>query len=63
MTDDRNNAYAWMLLAATEMVLHGDIRAFHATYCRDRGRVIFVESDQGWDPYPIYQDFPDEVNA
>lgn len=43
--------------AATDLLKAGDIKAYSVS--NDRGRVIYVESDQGWDPYPFYQEFDD----
>lgn len=39
----------------------GEINSFHVSHDNDRGRLIHVESDDGWNPEPLYEEFPDEA--
>lgn len=45
--------------AAAQMLQTGEIRSYHLSRCGERGRMIHVESDQGWDPDPMYQEYPE----
>jgi len=49
--------------AATRALRAGDLRAFSVGYCADRGRVITVETESGWNPDPMYCDFQPEYNG
>ena len=46
--------------AAAELLKKGEIKAFSASYTHDSGRMIHVESDQGWNPDPLFQEFDGE---
>ena len=48
---------------ATNLLRKGEIRAFSATHERERGRVIYTETDQGWNPDPMYEEFSPETEA
>ena len=39
----------------------GEINSFHVSHDNDRGRLIHVESDDGWNPEPLFEEFPDEA--
>lgn len=43
---------------ANRMVNKREIRAYSVTWCADRGRLIHVKSDQGWNPDPLFEEFP-----
>lgn len=43
---------------ASRMQENGEIKAFSCARCPDHGRQIHVETDQGWDPDPLYIEFP-----
>ena len=58
---ERDQAYLEASNMASKMLQNGEIIAHSTTHCPDRGRVISVESDQGWNPDPFYQDFYEEV--
>ena len=47
---------------AREMLRTGDIIAYAAGYTHERGRYIEVETDQGWNPDPIWQEIPAPYN-
>lgn len=51
-------AYAEAHSAAVNMVRSGEAKAYSVTYDSQRGRVIHVETDQGWNPDPFYEDYP-----
>ena len=40
----------------------GNIKAFCCGHSHDRGRYIEVETDQGWNPCPVWQEIPADYN-
>ncbi|MBV7541936.1 hypothetical protein [Acidovorax sp. sic0104] len=38
----------------------GEIKSFLVSCESDRGRLIHVESDSGWNPEPLFEEFPAE---
>lgn len=44
--------------SASRMLEKGQIKAFSCSHSHEHGRQIHVESDQGWDPEPLYIEFP-----
>lgn len=53
---EQDHAYLLAHDMATQMLRRGEIKAFSASYSHDKGRMIHVESDQGWDPNPMFQE-------
>ena len=51
-----DNRYLEAHAAASAMLKSGAILAFCCAYNREQGRVITIETDQGWDPDPFYCD-------
>lgn len=43
---------------ASRMLKNREILAFSVSHCTERGRLIYVESDQGWNPDPLFEEFP-----
>lgn len=43
---------------ARRMLDNREIRAMSVSRCAERGRLIYVESDQGWNPDPLFEEFP-----
>lgn len=61
VTDEQRRvayAYAEVHSAVVNMVRMGDAKAYSVSYDNQRGRVIHVETDQGWNPDPFYEDYP-----
>lgn len=56
-TVTHNDAYIQAHSEASRMLAIGDIRAFSVKRNPEMGRVIEVETDQGWNPVPFYCDF------
>ena len=57
-------AYLTAHQLASDLLKSGEIRAYAVEHCPDRGRVITIESSQGWDPHPMYCDhWPDDEPA
>lgn len=54
---ERDRAYLAAHDTVTQTLRRGEIKAFAVTNDQTRGRLIHVESDQGWDPDPIFQEF------
>lgn len=54
---ERDRAYLAAHDMATQILRRGEIKAFAVTNDHTRGRLIHVESGQGWDPDPIFQEF------
>jgi len=48
---------------ASEALRAGEIKAYATRYCRERGRLIEVMTDQGWNPEPVYEEFPPDCEA
>lgn len=51
---------------AAHKIAEQELRANHicsylCSHHSERGRQIFFESDQGWNPEPFYEDFPVEA--
>ncbi len=46
--------------AATELLKNADIKAFSVSFTHQTGRMIHVESEQGWNPDPLFQEFEGE---
>lgn len=40
------------------MKLTKEIKSFHVSTDPERGRLIHVESESGWDPEPFFEEFP-----
>ena len=60
----RDHAYLTAQRLAYDLLKSGEIRAYAVERCPDRGRVITIESSQGWDPHPMYCDpWPDDEPA
>lgn len=57
-----NSDYLYCHELANKMLKKGEIKAFSCSHCRERGRIIHIETHQGWDPEPMYQDYPPERN-
>jgi hypothetical protein len=51
-------AYLEAHALATALLKAGEIRAYSVSRHRDLGRVIEVETDQGWDPAPLFCEHP-----
>ena len=62
MYQDNTKNYIYAHQLATEMLARKEIISFHCSYSRDRGRMIHVETDQGWNPEPFFEDFPESVS-
>jgi hypothetical protein len=63
MNDDyapRDREYIRMHNEAARMVKAGEARAYSATHHPRMGRILHIETDQGWNPDPFYQEFPDD---
>lgn len=45
---------------ARDLLKKGDAIAFSVVRCRERGRLIHIETKQGWDPDPLFEEFPDD---
>jgi len=43
--------------AASKALAAGHIKAFCCRHDRERGRIIEVQTEQGWDPSPAYVEF------
>lgn len=56
-SEDHLNAYLLAHQQASRALARGDIRAFSVISCPDRGRVIYYETHQGWNPEPAFCDF------
>lgn len=42
---------------ARAMLQKGEIKAYCVGYTSETGKTIHLETDQGWDPYPMWQEF------
>lgn len=42
---------------ASQLLRQREILAFSASYSSTRGRTIHVQTEQGWDPDPMFQEF------
>lgn len=40
------------------MKLTKEIKSFQVSTDPERGRLIYVESESGWDPEPLFEEFP-----
>lgn len=56
----QDRAYLQAHTAASEMMRAKQIVAYCVSHDREHGRMIHVESDQGWDPAPFFQEFEDQ---
>ncbi len=63
MSQDRNEEYIAAHRLAKEMFERGEIINFSCSYSRERGRMIHIETDQGWCPDPLFEDFSDDVSG
>lgn len=61
--EELNAAYQQAHRDAEQELKSGRIRSYSCTHTRERGRLIFFETDQGWNPEPYYEDFPREHEA
>ena len=57
----RDTEYLEACKLVSKMLRTGEIIAHSTIYDHDRGRVICVETDQGWNPDPFYQDYYEEA--
>lgn len=60
---ETNARYQQAHAQASQEMRKGTIRSFSCSHDRKRGRVITVETDQGWNPDPFYEDFPVEADS
>ena len=44
-------------LELDKMLKSGEIKKYIREDCPERGVVFYVETDQGWNPVPIWQEF------
>ena len=62
--DPKDHAYLTCHRLANELLKAGEILAFSVEHCRQRGRVIIIETTQGWNPDPLYCDnWPEDNQA
>ena len=54
----RNEAYLEAHRLAEFELKVGNIKSFSCSHERDRGRLIYLETDQGWNPDPFFEEFP-----
>ena len=47
---------------AEQMKAAGEIIRYSAGHSSERGQFIEVETDQGWNPYPIWQEIEPAYN-
>lgn len=59
MGHTRTLAYLHAQAFAQSELKAGNIIAYSSSYGRDTGRVIHVETAQGWNPEPFWQEFED----
>ncbi len=52
-----DRAYLLAHATASSLLADGSIKAFATRYEPQRGRIIELETDQGWDPDPLYVEF------
>jgi hypothetical protein len=52
-----DRAYLLAHATASSLLASGSIKAFATRYEPHRGRIIELETDQGWDPDPLYVEF------
>lgn len=58
---EKDRAYLQAHQAATDALNKREIKAFSVKHDREMGRVIHLETDQGWNPHPFYAELePDE---
>lgn len=55
-----DQAYLQAHSVASEMLRAKEIVAYCVSHDHGRGRMIHVESDQGWDPAPFFQEFEEQ---
>lgn len=60
VVSNRTEDYLAAHKAASDGLKCGDFKAYSTTHDRMRGRMIHVETDQGWDPEPMFQEFDEE---
>ena len=60
---ERSSAYLEAHKFAEQELRANRIRSFSCTHNRERGRQIFIETDQGWNPDPLYEDYPEDACA
>lgn len=58
-----SDAYLAAHKAASAALKAGHIRSYSCTHTRENGRQIFLETEQGWNPEPMYEDIPSEDRA
>lgn len=54
------DAYIEAVAAVAADLKAGHILAYATGYSRTRGRYIEIETDQGWNPEPVWQEFEPE---
>lgn len=59
---EKDRAYLQAHQAATDALNKREIKAFSVKRDSDLGRVIHLETDQGWNPNPFYAEFEPEEN-
>ncbi|MBG6083193.1 hypothetical protein [Rubrivivax gelatinosus] len=52
----KDHGYLQAHYGATQMLHRGEIKAFCAGFNHDMGRTIHIETDQGWDPDPMFRE-------
>ena len=45
---------------AQQLLEAGEIKSFCTGHSRERGRYIQVETEQGWNPHYLFEDYPAE---
>ncbi|ABM96889.1 hypothetical protein [Methylibium petroleiphilum] len=53
----RDHSYHLAHAAASKLLRDREIRAFSTSFNSATGRMIHVETEQGWDPDPMFQEF------
>lgn len=59
MAIDYNSHPYDVRLELGRMVKAGEIKRYIIEKDRERGAVFYVMTDQGWDPEPFWQQYPD----
>lgn len=45
---------------AEKMLKDGEVISVFYSFCSQRGRMIEVETDQGWNPDRFFEEYPEE---
>lgn len=56
---DTDRDYLQALHSAREEVTQGHAISYSVTYSHEAGREIHLQTDQGWNPYSLWKEFPE----